>query len=164
VTLETLLASRLSDRAIVTGKVLAAVSYGWVLVMLMLLLSVVTVNVTAASDGALMFPMPFATTAPVLALLGAGLAASAGVLVSLRAPTVRQAAQTLNVAILLLILLPVLLVQALSDATRASWSAWASHVGVTGIMWTAAAVLAVLDSALFAAALWRFQRARLIVE
>jgi ABC-2 type transport system permease protein len=163
-TLETLLASRLPDGAILIGKVAAAVTYGWVLVMLMLALSVVTVNTTVAVPGLLMFPRPFAVGAPVVALLGAGLAASAGVLVSLRAATVRQAAQTLNVSILLLLLVPVLLSQALPDAARAQWGVWAASVGAEGIVWAVAAVLLVLDAALFAAAMWQFQRARLILD
>jgi ABC-2 type transport system permease protein len=163
-TLETLLASRLPDRAILIGKVAAAVTYGWALVMAMLALSVVTVNVSVSAPGLLVFPRPFAIGAPVLALLGAGLAASAGVLVSLRAATVRQAAQTLNVSILLLLLVPVLLSQALPDAARAQWGAWAASVGAEGIIWAVAGVLLVLDATLFAAAMWRFQRARLILD
>jgi ABC-2 type transport system permease protein len=163
-TLETLLASRLPDRAILIGKVAAAVAYGWVLVMLMLALSVVTVNVSTGGPGFLMFPRPFAIGAPLLALLGAGLAASAGVLVSLRAATVRQAAQTLNVSILLLLLVPVLLSQALPDAARAQFGAWAASVGAEGIMWLVAGVMLMLDAVLFTAAMWRFQRARLILD
>ena len=163
-TLETLLASRLPDRAILFGKVLAAVVYGWLLVLLMLILGVITVNVSVSDPGLLMFPRPFAIGAPLLALLGAGLAATAGVLVSLDASSVRQAAQTLNVSILLLILVPLVLSQALSDATREAWGAWASGVGVEGIIWTVAAALFVLDGGLLAAAMVRFRRARLTLD
>jgi ABC-2 type transport system permease protein len=168
-TLETLLASRLPDRAILLGKVFAAVAYGWLLVMLMLVLSVVTVNVRAAASGLLapwplLFPRPFAVGAPVLALLGAGLAASAGVLVSLRASSVRQAAQSLNVAILVLMLVPILVSQALSDATLSQLGAWAASAGAWRIIWVVAAALAVLDAVLLAAALGRFRRARLTLD
>jgi ABC-2 type transport system permease protein len=163
-TLETLLASRLPDRAILLGKMLAALSYGWGLVMVMLALSLVTVNVAARSGPFLMFPWTFAVGAPLLALLGAGLSATAGVLVSLRAPTVRQAAQTLNVGILLLIFIPVLGMQALPDAWRSQIGAWAMSVGIDGLLWVAAALLAVLDMALLAAAAARFRRARLVLD
>jgi len=163
-TLETLLASRLPDRAILFGKILAAITYGWGIVMAMLFLSLVTVNLTARAGHLLLFPWRFAVGAPLLAWLGAGLAATAGVLVSLRAATVRQAAQTLNVGILLLMFVPVLGAQALPDAWKAQAGAWFASVGVDGILWTATAALALLDLLLLAVAMARFQRSRLILD
>ena len=163
-TLETLLASRLPDSAILLGKVGAAISYGWGLVLLMLLLSLVTVNLSARTGPLLMFPWLFAIGAPLLAFLGAGLAATAGVLVSLRSPTVRQAAQTLNVGVLLLIFIPVLGVQVLPEAWRAQAGAWLLTVGVDGLVWLAAGCLAALDLSLLAAAFARFRRARLVLD
>jgi ABC-2 type transport system permease protein len=163
-TLETLLASRLPDAAILLGKILAAVAYGWGLVLVMLLMSLITVNLTARTGPLLLFPWRFAVGAPLLALLGAGLAATAGVLISLRAATVRQAAQTLNVGVLLLIFIPVLGVQALPDAWKAQAGAWILTVGVDGLLWLAAGLLGLLDLSLLAAAFARFRRARLVLE
>jgi ABC-2 type transport system permease protein len=163
-TLETLLASRLPDTAILMGKVLAAVSYGWGLVLVMLTLSLVTVNLSARTGPWLLFPWRFAVGAPLLALLGAGLAATAGVLISLRAPTVRQAAQTLNVGILLLLFIPVLGLQALPDSWKAQAGAWALAIGVDGLLWVSVVLLSVLDLALLAAAFARFRRARLVLD
>ena len=163
-TLETLLASRLPDRAILLGKILAAVTYGWGLVMVMLVLSLITVNLAARTGPLLMFPWRFAVGAPLLALLGAGLAATAGVLVSLRASTVRQAAQTLNIGMLLLIFIPVLGIQALPDAWKAQLGAWAMTIGVGGLVWVAAGLLALLDLSLLAAAFARFRRSRLVLD
>jgi ABC-2 type transport system permease protein len=163
-TLETLLASRLPDRAILLGKMLAAITYGWGLVMVMLALGLVTLNVAAPSGPFLVYPWRFAVGAPLLALLGAGLAATAGVLVSLRAQTVRQAAQTLNVGILLLIFIPVLGMRALPDAWQSRIGAWAMAAGIDGLLWVAAALLAVLDMALLVAAFARFRRARLVLD
>jgi len=163
-TLETLLASRLPDPAILLGKVLAAVSYGWGLVMGMLLLSLVTVNMSARSDGLLLFPARIAVGAPLLALLGAGLAAAAGVLVSLRAATVRHAAQALSVGILLLIFVPVFLAESMPDAWKARAASWLMTAGADRIAWSAAAGLAGLDLALMGLALARFRRVRLIVD
>jgi ABC-2 type transport system permease protein len=163
-TLETLLASRLPDAAILMGKIVAAVSYGWGLVMVMLLLSLVTVNVTARTGPVLLFPWRFAVGAPALALLGACFAASAGVIVSLRASTVREAAQILNVGVLLLIFVPVLAIQALPDSWKAQAGAWAMTVGAGGILWITAAALALLDAALLAVAWARFRRARLVLD
>ena len=163
-TLETLLASRLPDRAILFGKIVAAIGYGWTLVMAMLALSLVTVNLTVRGGPLLLFPWRFAIGAPLLALLGAGLAATGGILVSLRAATVRQAAQALNVGILVLIVVPVLAAQALPDAWKAQAGAWFLSVGVDGILWAAAAVLTLLDLGLLGAVLARFRRSRLILD
>ena len=163
-TLETLLASRLPDRAILFGKIVAAVAYGWGIVMAMLLLSLVTVNLTARAGHLLLFPWRFAIGAPLLACLGAGLAATAGVLVSLRAATVRQAAQTLNVGILLLIFIPVIGARALPDAWKAQAGAWLMSVGMDGLLWTASVALLLLDALLLALAMARFQRSRLILD
>jgi ABC-2 type transport system permease protein len=163
-TLETLLASRLPDRAILLGKMGAAVAYGWGLVLAMLVLSLVTVNLSSPSGALLMFPWRFAVGAPLMALLGAGLAATAGVLISLRAQTVRQAAQTLNIGVLLLVFVPVLGLQALPEAWQAHVGAWALSVGVDGMLWPAAAALAAIDLVLLAAAFARFKRARLVLD
>jgi len=163
-TLETLLASRLPDRAILFGKVLAAVSYGWGLVMLMLVMSLVTVNLSSGPGPVLLFPARVALGAPLLALLGAGLAAGVGVLVSLRAATVRQAVQALNVGILLLIFVPVLAARALPEAWVARMGAWMASTGGGNVLWVASAALAALDAGLLAAALARFRRARLILD
>jgi ABC-2 type transport system permease protein len=163
-TLETLLASRLPDAAILLGKIAAAVSYGWGLVLVMLVLSLVTVNVAARTGPWLLFPWRFALGAPLLALLGAGLAATAGVLVSLRAQTVRQASQTLNVGVLLLVFAPVLGMQALPDAWRAQIAAWAMSVGADGLLGATLGLLALLDAALLAAGFSRFRRSRLVLD
>ncbi|MFO7692634.1 MAG: ABC transporter permease [Vicinamibacterales bacterium] len=163
-TLETLLASRLPDAAILLGKMAAAVAYGWGLVLVMLVLSLVTVNVAARTGPWLLFPWRFAIGAPLLALLGAGLAATAGVLVSLRAATVRQAAQTLNVGVLLLIFIPVLGLQALPEAWQAQAGAWALSVGADGLLWASAGLLALLDTVLLTAAFARFRRSRLVLD
>jgi len=163
-TLETLLASRLPDSAILLGKMFAAVTYGWGLVLIMLVLSLVTVNLSARTGQLLMFPWRFAVGAPLLALLGSGLAATAGVLVSLRAPTVRQAAQTLNVGVLLLIFVPVLGMQALPDSLKAQMAARAMAIGVDGLLWVSAGLLALLDLSLLAVAFARFRRSRLVLD
>jgi len=95
-TLETLLATRLSDNAILIGKVCAAVSYGSGIVLLILLMAWVTLNVLSGGSSFVFYDIGIGLGALVFGVLGAGLAASVGILVSLRAPTVRQAQQTLS--------------------------------------------------------------------
>jgi ABC-2 type transport system permease protein len=163
-TLETLLASRLPDRAVLVGKMAAAIAYGWGLVMVMLVLSLVTVNITAGAGSPVLFSWLLAVASPVLSLLGAALAASIGVLVSLRAPTVRQAAQTLNIAILLLIFVPVFGMQALPGTWRVGILKWVTTVGVAGVAAAAGCVMLALVAVFSTVAGLRFRRSRLILD
>ena len=94
-TLGTLLASRLSDRAILFGKMGTAVGYGWGMTILTLLLSLITVNVTHW-DGQIAFFTPTILLANlVISLLLSIIMAGMGILISLRSATVQGAAQAL---------------------------------------------------------------------
>ena len=102
-TLETLLASRLSDRAILFGKAAAAVGYGLGITWASLLLGLVTVNVVHGHGKPLFYPTMVGLGIVVLSPLCVALVAGTGVLVSLRAATVRHAQQTLSIAIVVLL-------------------------------------------------------------
>jgi ABC-2 type transport system permease protein len=163
-TLEALLASRLSDRAILFGKLGAAVGYALGLTWVSLLLGLVTVNLRYARATPLLFAPTVSLAIVVVSLLAAVLASAVGVLVSLRASTVRQAQQSLSIAIMLLLFVPIFGIQALPDdlksrAARALLAADLRRVAVTAM-----AVLVLLDAALLTTAMARFQRARLILE
>jgi ABC-2 type transport system permease protein len=161
-TLETLLASRLPDRAILFGKIGAVVSYGWGLTLLSVLIGLITVNLFQSEDELLLYSRETAAGIIALSLLGSCLAASAGALVSLRAATVRQAQQILLIAIMLLLFVPVYGVQFLPEAGRARLVSALMAGGPTRLMLTLIALLTALDLALMIAALIRFRRARLI--
>jgi ABC-2 type transport system permease protein len=163
-TLETLLASRLSDRAILAGKVSASVVYGWGFTLAAVVLGAASVNALDWQGHIVLFPPLVLGGVVGFSLLTAVAAAAAGVLVSLRAPTVRQAAQTLSIGVMLLLFVPVFGIRALPEATRASLAAWAGGVGLTALAMGLAAVLLTLDAALLAAGLARFRRARLIID
>jgi ABC-2 type transport system permease protein len=161
-TLETLLASRLSERSMLFGKVAAAVAYAAALSGASLLLGLVTVNVAHRGSGLLLYPPPVLGTMAVLGLLGAVLVAAVGVLISLRAATVRQAQQTLGGAIMILLLAPV-------AAWRILPVAWthvlATHAGtLTQRVVLGALLLAALDAVALGLAMRRFQRPRLIAS
>ncbi|OGO08288.1 MAG: hypothetical protein A2Z66_05110, partial [Chloroflexi bacterium RBG_13_66_10] len=85
-TLESLLATRLPDRAILLGKIGAAMGYGWGVALASLLLSLITINIAHGGGGLLMFPTSTLISIIALSLLISTFAASLGVLVSLRAP------------------------------------------------------------------------------
>lgn len=163
-TLETLLASRLSDRAILFGKVGAAIGYGWGLTLIGMLLGLITVNLAYGHGEFLLYPLLLGAGVLVFSLLGAGLAAGSGILVSLRAPTVRQAQQSLSIVIMLLLFVPVFGIQALPTEWRTRLAQALAVADVSRIFLLVALVLVVLDVGLLVAAMARFQRARLILE
>jgi len=89
-TLETLLASRLSDRAILFGKIAGAVIYGWTISLVSNLLAVVTVNISDPTGGFQFYTLSLFLILLFLPLVIGILMSSLGVLVSLNAPTARS--------------------------------------------------------------------------
>ena len=162
-TLETLLASRLSDRTILFGKIAAAVAYGWGLTLATLLIAVVTINLVHGQGRLLFFPPEIFASILALSFLVALLAAGLGVLVSLRAATVRQAQQTLSVAFLLLFV-PLFLLPMLPEAMQARLAQAVQGANVNLLIFVAVVVLVVLDASLLGLALARFKRSRLILD
>lgn len=163
-TLETLLASRLSDRAILFGKVAAAVVYGWGLSLLSVAISVIAINLVFAHGQFLFYPLDVAALGIILSLLASGLSATAGVLISLRASSARQAAQIMSIAIMVLLFVPVLGLQALPASTRVLLTNALNNTRFDDLAIGAVVVLIVLDGLLLLAGLARFQRAKLILD
>src|SRR5947209_11747403 len=96
-TLETLLASRMPDRAILLGKVVTTVLYAWGMGVLSILLGLVLVDLFRTQGHWMFYPLDLFVDPLALSLLVGVLGASAGVLISLRVSTVRQAQQILSV-------------------------------------------------------------------
>lgn len=162
-TLETLLASRLSDRAILAGKLLAAVLYGWGLTLASLLIGLVTVNAAYGHGKLLFFPAWLGLAILAISLLISVLSAALGVLVSLRASTVRQAQQTLSFAIFIP-LIPIFALPLLPKSVRASIDAFLMTTNTSLILLLALAFVLLLDIVLLAACRARFQRSKLILD
>lgn len=163
-TLETLLASRLPDRAILFGKMGAMIAYGWGISLLILVCGLVTVNVTNRGRGLLFYPVDVTLGGVVLTLLTSALTAAAGVLISLRATTARQAQQTLGMAFIALLFGGVFGFRLVPAAIRKQVLAALASFGGTRIALIAMAVLLAADIVLVLAAMARFQRARLILD
>jgi ABC-2 type transport system permease protein len=164
-TLETLLASRLSDQAILFGKIAACVGYGWLIAMASLLLGTVTVNVANWHGRILLFHDPGSWLGSILAPPLAGLAvASAGVFVSLHAATVRQAQQTLGIALAVLVIGGTFGFSALPPAWKAHLVQILFGWSLTELVLLGAGVLLVIDAVLVLAAMARFQRAKLVLD
>ncbi len=164
-TLETLLASRLSDRAILFGKIAAAISYGWGLAMLCMLLGLVTINIAYGEGKLLLYPLDIFVGIVGISLLISGLAAGLGVLISLRAATVRQAQQTFSI-IFMLIFVPFFFIPYLPKSWQAQLAQFlmGAEANFGAIVIAAVLVLLIVDIALFVASMVRFKRARLILD
>lgn len=157
-TLETLLASRLPDRAILLGKYWFSVVVGWSITLVFLVLSLVMANIAHGHGQILLYTPTVALADLALSFLGATLTAGAGILISLRAATAQQAAQTL----MALLLFPVIILQVAAVMLRSQLNALLPRLDGQTILVVILVVLAVLDVVAFWLALKRFQRARLV--
>ena len=163
-TLETLLASRLSDQDIFLGKVLATVIYSVGLVWACMVLSLITLNVTARSGRLVLY------SAPVLWMIALGpvlmslLTAAVGVFISLRAPTVRAAAQVFSIFTLVVFVGGPLLLQALPESAKEALAQTLFTTNWTIVGLVAALMILAIDVLLLALGVARFKRARLIID
>ena len=156
-TLESLLASRMPDRAILLGKIVTTVLYAWAMGVLSLLLGLVLVDLFRTQGNWMFYPLDLFVDAIILILLASVLGASAGVLVSLRVSTVRQAQQILSVG-------TIVVVFGVTFAVRALPANVVSSLTYPQILLIAMAVIAVLDAILLGLSLVSFQRSRLILS
>lgn len=162
-TLEALLSTRLSDKAILFGKLLTAVAYGFILTWVILLVSLVTINVVFGGQGLLFFPFDMTIGALMFSILISGLSASIGVLVSLRAGSVRQAQQWMSAGMLVLFL-PLMFIQFVPKGWMASIISVLKNVDLfTAAIWVVIA-LVVIEMVLIAITLRMFQRSKLILD
>ena len=156
-TLETLLASRMPDRAILLGKVVAIVLYAWGMSVFSLLLGLVLVNLLRTQGNWMFYPLDLFVDALVLSLLVGVLAASAGVLISLKVATVRQAQQILSIGTIVFVFGIVFVLKAIPANVFSSLT-YAQFLLIT------IAFIALLDAILLGLSLISFQRSRLILS
>lgn len=168
-TLETLLASRLPDLAVLLGKVGAVVLHSWVITQLVLLVALLPTNavyLVNGGHGLLLYRPETALSGMVLSLLLAGLLTNVGVLISLRAATLKQAQQVLGLLVFVLAwAVPTIGLYAsrlLPEELQSSLRALLARGDVTQIVLLVVAGLVVLDAGLLLMAVARFRRARLI--
>jgi len=156
-TLETLLASRMPDRVILLGKVVTTVLYAWGMGVFSLLLGLVLVDLFRTQGNWMFYPLDLFVDALVLILLASVLAASAGVLVSLKVATVRQVQQILSVG-------TIVFVFGITFALQAVPANVVSSLTYSQFLLIAMAVIAVLDAIFLGLSLVSFQRSRLILS
>jgi ABC-2 type transport system permease protein len=156
-TLETLLASRLPDRAILFGKLTTAVAFAWGLTLAVLLMSLVPVNLAHGEGKILFFTPTLALGNLALSFVLSTLCASAGVLVSLRSETVQEAAQTL----MAIFLVPPMILQMVLFMFVDQLRDTLQNLNGEQVLLIIIVVLAVIDLAVSALAVARFRRSRL---
>lgn len=163
-TLETLLASRLPDAAILLGKVLAAILYGVLFTAANVVVGVVTLTVVHFGDGV---PAPSAGHLGAMLLLVAlacSTMAGIGVFISLKAATVRQAQQTLGIIMMVLFIGPVLFIQFLDGGARLSLAARLTALGSGKLVLWASLTLLAASAVLIGLAMARFKRGKLALD
>ena len=159
-TLETLLASRLSEAAILFGKMGAAIGYSAVLCVVSLVTGLVVVNVVSRGQGLALYPAQTLAAMFTIGILGAMLTAALGSVISLRTPTVRQAQQTLGAMIFVMFLLPAWGLRSLIESWRPDPQTLAVSGGQIAVI--AVGLFVLVDAGLVVLALSRFRRDRLL--
>lgn len=171
-TLETLLASRLDNRSILLGKAILPIIYALLFTIIMLLLGWAVVNLKLrlgmlpGSDPKhfLFYRPEVLWGAPLLSLAMGTFSNLVGVLVSLRAPTVKKAQQTLSLGFTVLWLVPVFGGQLLPRPWRHQVFESFKNSNPTQTILAGALVLLMVNLFLYALARARFQRHKLILD
>jgi ABC-2 type transport system permease protein len=162
-TLESLLATRLSDQSILFGKLLAALAYGFILTWVIMIASLVTVNIGFGREGLLFYSPEMILGALVFSILISGLSASIGVLVSLRAGSVRQAQQMMSAGMLVLFL-PFMLIQFIPEEWLEAAGTLLANIQPIPAAIGIALILLLVEFILIAIAMRLFQRSKLILD
>lgn len=156
-TLETLLASRMTDWAILLGKIIILVLYSWILIPICLLMAFILVNMFKNNGPMAYYPLGRLSEVLLLGFVLNIFAACVGVIVSLHAPSVRQAQQTLSIGTMVVLVGGGLL--AVQVVGKSLLGLDLNHIFPATLT-----VFVILDCLLFAVALLFFQRSKLILS
>lgn len=159
-TLETLLATRLPDQAILLGKLSAIVVYGFVLTAVSFAIGLTSVNIAHAEARPLLVAPSLLAGVLLESVLSATLMTGVGLLMSLDAATVRQAQQRVS----LVLLVPMLIPAAVAKLPRSIRDSIQEPViaGRLSPMELVLVVLVALNAGVLYASLRRFRRSRLV--
>jgi ABC-2 type transport system permease protein len=157
-TLETLLASRIPDRAIALGKVAAVVLYSWALLIAGLCLGALVCSLAYAQGRIHPYPTDRLLFTLGLSLLVDILGATLGLLISMRTSTVRQAQQTVVICTIALGVSAALLAQFLAKQPAIA------ALGTVQALLLVGGLIAVADLVLLSFSLRLFRRKRLFLQ
>jgi ABC-2 type transport system permease protein len=166
-TLDTLLASRLPDKAILFGKAAVSVAFGWGVSLLVLLMGLVTANILNWDGRLQSYTATILFSSFGLSLFVSLLVAGLGVLISMRAESVQKATQNLVFSFMIVPLLlqvaGIFVVQGGPEKREQVLEVLAT-LGSTSSLLLMAAGFVALDLLVCALAVTRFQRSRLISD
>jgi ABC-2 type transport system permease protein len=163
-TLEPLLATPVSDRAILFGKIGMAFLYGWGVSMATMLLGVGSIDLIFSSGR--VWPILYGTGIPavVLSLFISLLVALVGTTCSFYAKTILDAQRDLVVSLLIPILLPAFLIGPLAPG---EWKIWIidsfAWLGGSDLLLLLIVLLLITDAIFMVIAATRFHRNRLLL-
>ncbi len=163
-TLETLLASRLSDKSILFGKIAGAVVYGWSISVIGNLVAAITINLSNPEGGIKFYSLGLFLMLLLLPLAFGVLMSSIGVLVSLNAPTARSAYQKLSLVMLGLWFLPMFAINFLPEEFKNSVNQFINKTDMIQVAAIGIIIVLVLDGFLIWLAMQRFRRTKLILD
>jgi ABC-2 type transport system permease protein len=162
-TLETLLASRLSDRAILFGKLIAVISYGWGLTLITILVNLITVNLVFWQGHVVLYPAALFSLILLVSLLISVFSAGLGIVISLRSATARAAQQTMSI-LMFVLLVPIFLISVLPKSLLTEIDALLTNVSMAQFTGGIIGLLVIVDVALLIYSLSQFQREKLISD
>ena len=158
-TLRTLLASRLSDSSILIGKIASSSIYGFINVIFMLCVGLISANLISMETGFAFYSPEILIGSLIIGLLISIATACTGVLISIKSPTVKQAQQTLGSAFIFVIL-------GLFIVTRSvpiDWWRVSSDAFISSLILYTSLILMLIDTGLFIIARNLFKRRRLML-
>lgn len=162
-TLEPLLATPVSNRSILFGKISAAVAYGWGIALINMSLGLVVINFSFAGGGVLLYPINIFIPIILLSLLCSILVAILGINFSLFATTLLEAQNKLGAAIIVPLVIPAFMAGPFMPKTWAAMAAQTiSFYGVTNMIVILILILLLVDSILLVVVLTRFRRKQLL--
>ncbi len=163
-TLDTLLSTRLSEKSILLGKISAALVYALGVTLFVVMLGIVTA-VIAHGKGIILKISSFrAFTGLALGILAGSITANAGTLVSLRASTVKQAQQTLGIAMMFVFFSPTIIAMTVPKSTLNSLKVYLGDLNLQILVIAFITFLAAVDGALLMWAMAKFKRSRMMLE
>ncbi len=163
-TLETLLSTRLDDGSILIGKLLGVLAPAWLATAGIYLVAIVATNVEFGRGHVLLPPLWSVALTIATIVLVPGLMAAIGINASMRANSVRKAAQLLSLFVMALVFLPVIAARVLPHDVTAWLLGLLRAYSPTQVGLAVGAGLLVLDLAIVAIAMARFRRGRLALD
>ncbi|MEQ8674062.1 MAG: ABC transporter permease subunit [Aggregatilineales bacterium] len=166
-TLETLLATRLPDRAIYIGKLLTPTLMVWVGVQAWMLYTLVPLNIAFGRDGLLLFSLETLLLGMSSSLALTLLISAIGTLGSLHAPTVQSAQVRIGIFTFIIFFLPIFafaLLLILPDNVRQQIVDFLTTLGVNRGIIAVTGIIFLTDVGLVILGMRLFRRSRMILD